>query len=59
MQRQTLLWTIVAFFGASLAFNAVQDVTRNEPLWVTLVAEVVVLAAIVGLIVLIVRRTSR
>ncbi len=57
MPRQTLLWTIVAFFGASLAFNAVQDVTKDEPLWVTLVAEVVVLAAIIGLIVLIVRRT--
>ena len=58
MHRQTLMWTLVAFFGASLAFNAVKDVTADEPVWVTLAVEVVVLAAIVGLIVAIVRLRS-
>lgn len=55
MSRQTLLWTLVVFFGASLAFNAVQDLTADEPIGVTIAVEVAVLAAIVGLIVLVVR----
>lgn len=55
MSRQTLLWTLVVFFGASLAFNAVQDLTEDEPIGVTIAVEVAVLAAIIGVIVLIVR----
>jgi hypothetical protein len=46
----------VAFFGASLAFGAVQRLTAGESVAVTLAAQVVVLAALVGLIVLVVRR---
>lgn len=53
--RGTLLWTLVAFFGASLAFRAVQDLTEDESIGVTIAAELVVLGAIIGLIVLIVR----
>lgn len=56
MDRRILLWSLVAFFGASLAFNAVQDLTADEPLAVTLAAEVAVLAAIVALIVVVMRR---
>lgn len=55
MQRSTVAWTLVAFFGASLAFNAVKDLTEQEPVWVTLLVELGVLAAIVGLIVVVVR----
>ena len=55
MNRSTVAWTLVAFFGASLAFNAVQDLTRDEPIWVTLLIEVGVLAAIVAFIVVLVR----
>jgi hypothetical protein len=53
---RTLLWTLVAFFGASIAFRAVQNATEDEPLAVTIAIEVVVLAAIIGLIVFLVRR---
>ncbi len=56
MDRRTLLWTLVVFFGASLAFNAVQDLTEDEPLGVTLAVQVLVLAAMIGAIVLFVRR---
>jgi hypothetical protein len=59
MDRRTVLWTLVAFFGASIAFNAVQQLTEDESTAVTLAAEVVVLALIVALIVVIVRRTGR
>ena len=50
------MWTLVAFFGASIAFRAVQDATADEPVAVTIAIEVVVLAAIVALIVWLVRR---
>jgi membrane protein DedA with SNARE-associated domain len=56
MDRQTLLWTLVAFFGASILFRAVQTATEDESTAVTVGLEVLVLVAIVGLIVLISRR---
>jgi len=55
MPRQTLLWTIVLFFGASLAFGGLNRVTEGEPLGVRLGAQVLLLGVIVGAIVLIVR----
>jgi membrane protein DedA with SNARE-associated domain len=59
VERQTLLWTLVVFFGASTAFQLVQNATADDSLLVTIAAEVVVLGAIVGLIVVLVRRRSR
>jgi hypothetical protein len=53
---RTLLWTLVAFFGASIAFRAVQSATEDQPVAVTIAVEVVVLAAIIAFIVVIVRR---
>jgi len=53
--RQTLLWTLELFFGASLAFGALNDVTEGEPLALRLGVQVALLAVIVGAIVLIVR----
>ena len=55
MQRSTVAWTLVVFFGASLAFKTVQDLTKQEPIWVTLLIEVGVLAAMIALIVMVVR----
>ncbi len=55
MPRQTLLWTIVLFFGASLAFGGLNDLTEGEPLALRLGAQVVLLGVLVGAIVLIVR----
>ena len=59
MQRSTLLWTLVLFFGASLAFRTVQDVTAGEPLVVTILAQVALLVLIVAAIVVLVRRNER
>ena len=53
--RQTLLWTIVLFFGASLAFGGLNIVTEGEPLGVRRGAQVLLLGVIIGAIVLIVR----
>jgi membrane protein DedA with SNARE-associated domain len=54
--RQTLLWALVLFFGASLLFNVVNDATEGEPVLLRLGAQVLVLAALIGAIVLFVRR---
>ena len=59
MPRSTVLWTLVAFFGAAIAFNAVQDLTEDESTLVTLLAEVVVLGLIIALVVFLVRRSER
>jgi hypothetical protein len=59
VSRDTVIWSLVAFFGASVAFRAIIDATEGESFWVTLALEVVVLAAIVGLIVFIVRRQEK
>jgi membrane protein DedA with SNARE-associated domain len=59
MERSTILWSLVAFFGAAIAFNAVQDLTEDESTLVTLAAEVVVLGLIIAFIIFIVRRSER
>lgn len=58
MDRGTAMWAIVLFFGASIVFRFVQSATDGESLWVTIVLELVVLAAMVGAIVAVVRRRS-
>ena len=59
MDRRTLLWTLTAFFGATVAFNLVQNLTDDQPAAVTLAIEVVVLAVIIAGIVFVIRRTER
>jgi len=51
-----LFWTLGLFFGASIAFRAIQRATEGEPLWVTLLAEVALLVALIVGIVVVVRR---
>jgi hypothetical protein len=59
MDRNTLLWSIVAFLGASIAFNAIQNATDDEGFGVTLLLELAALAAMVALIVVVVRLVNR
>jgi hypothetical protein len=59
MERSTLLWTLVVFFGASIAFGAVRDLTDGESTAVVVLAQVALLAIIVGAIVLFVRLRER
>lgn len=56
MDRDTLLWSLVAFFGASVAFGLIRTSTKDSPTAVTLGLEAVALVLIVGLIVVVVRR---
>jgi hypothetical protein len=56
VQRNTLLWALVVFFGASIMFAAIRDATRDEGAGVQLFAQLAAGALVVGAIVLIVRR---
>ena len=56
MERHTLLWTLVLFFGASLVFGSIQNATEDQSTLVTLGLEVLALAVIVGALVFFVRR---
>jgi membrane protein DedA with SNARE-associated domain len=59
VDRATLLWTLVVFFGASIAFRAIRNATEDEPVGVTLLLALVALAVMIGLITLIARRRNR
>lgn len=56
MNRDLLFWSLALFFGASIAFQAIQRWTEDEAIWVTVGLELVVLAALVTAIVIVVRR---
>jgi hypothetical protein len=56
VEKNTLLWALVVFFGASIMFAAIRDATRDESAGVQLVAQLAAGALVVGAIVLIVRR---
>jgi hypothetical protein len=56
VDRDTVLWTLVVFFGASILFAAVRNATSDEGAGVTLLAQVGVGLVIVAAIVAIVRR---
>lgn len=56
MDRNTLLWSLTLFFGASIAFAAIRRATEGESVALTLGLELIALAVIVGGVVLVVRR---
>jgi hypothetical protein len=50
-----MLWTLVAFFGASIMFGAIANITSDEGAGVRLAAQVGAGALLVGAIVLFLR----
>ena len=56
MDKRTLLWTITAFFGASIVFQAIQSATADSSTATTVAIELVALALMVAVIVVLVRR---
>jgi hypothetical protein len=56
VDRNTLLWTMVIFFGASLMFSAIRDASDEDGLGISLVAQLAAGLLLVAVIVLIVRR---
>jgi hypothetical protein len=56
VDRNTALWTLVVFFGASIMFAALREATRDEGSGVSLAVQLLAGAVVVGAIVLVVRR---
>lgn len=56
MERNTLLWALVVFFGASIMFAAIRNALDDAAPGVQLLAQLGAGALVVGALVLIVRR---
>ena len=59
MDRSTLLWAIVVFFGASVLFGAIANATEDESTVLRVGLQAVAGAALIGLLIVIVRRTRK
>jgi threonine/homoserine efflux transporter RhtA len=56
VDRNTLLWTMVVFFGASLMFSTIRDASDEDGIGVSLAAQLAAGVLLVAFIVLIMRR---
>jgi hypothetical protein len=56
VDRNSLLWTLVVFFGASIMFAAIRNATNDESAGVQLAAQLAAGAVVIAAIVLVVRR---
>lgn len=56
VERNTVLWTLVLFFGASLMFATIRDATRGEGVGVALAAQLAAGLVLVAAIVVYMRR---
>jgi uncharacterized membrane protein YwaF len=59
MDRDTLLWALVLFFGASLLFAAIRNATEGESVAVKLGFQFLALGVLIAAIVAFVRRRNR
>jgi hypothetical protein len=58
MDRDTVLWALVLFFGASLLFGAIREATEGESLGVRLGLQFLTLGVLIAAIVAFVRRRN-
>ena len=56
MERNTWIWALVVFFGASVMFATIRDATRDEAPGVQLLVQLGAGALLIGAIVLFMRR---
>jgi threonine/homoserine efflux transporter RhtA len=56
VDRNTVLWTLVVFFGASLLFSTIRNASDEDGLGVSLAAQLAAGLLLVAFIVLVVRR---
>lgn len=59
MQRQTILWVLVLFFGASIVFSSLRALTEDSSTGVTLAVQLGALALIVSALVFYAKRRDR
>ena len=56
VDRNFLLWTLVVFFGSSVAFSLLRNATEGEPLALRLGVQVAALALIIAAVVAVVKQ---
>jgi hypothetical protein len=56
VDRNTLLWTLVVFFGATVLFGAIRNLTEDESVGLSLGLQLLAGVLLVGGIVLFLRR---
>ena len=59
MDRSTVLWTLVVFFGASVLFGAISNATEDESTGLRVGLQAIAGLALIGALVVIVRNTRR
>jgi hypothetical protein len=59
MDRDTLLWALVLFFGASIVFAAIREATEGESAGLRIGLQFLTLAVLIAAIVAFVRRRDR
>jgi uncharacterized membrane protein YhaH (DUF805 family) len=59
VDRTSLLWTLVLFFGASILFALLRKATADSSTAVTVAVQVGALALLIAAIVVVVRRLRR
>ena len=56
MNTNTVLWVLVAFFGASVLFGGLRRLTDGESTAVIVAVQLGALALVIGIVVVVVRR---
>jgi hypothetical protein len=59
VDQNTLLWTLVVFFGGTVLFGAIRNLTADESVGVRIGAQALAAAIVIGALVLFVRRVRR
>jgi hypothetical protein len=59
VDRSTVLWTLVVFFGASVLFGAISNATEDESTGLRVGLQAIAGLALIGALVVIVRNTRR
>ncbi|MET0513191.1 MAG: hypothetical protein ABW135_16080 [Thermoleophilaceae bacterium] len=59
MERNTVLWTLVLFFGASLMFSTIRKASEGEGIGITLAAQISAGVLLVVFIVLYMRSRDK
>jgi hypothetical protein len=59
VDRNTVLWTLVLFFGASLMFSTIREAAKDEGIGIALAAQIAAGVLLVAFIVLYMRSRDR
>jgi uncharacterized membrane protein YhiD involved in acid resistance len=59
VDRSTVLWTLVVFFGASVLFGAISNATEDESTGLRVGLQAIAGLGLIGALIVIVRRTGR